>query len=192
MAYPVDKELFPAVTGRDPALGIKGDRVKASEHNKVFDFLERLQDTLGISILGGKASVKARLDDIESNLPVDPILDSSQVGNTWAIGQTKNLWNADAGELTAIANRKIICIITFRIESGTSSGNLELTWRGTGMTAGYNYTMTKNIIVGDKEMLTVTAGFICSGTVTALGFEIKNLTGGTFVVRDRNITIYVK
>lgn len=65
MAYPVNKETFRRVVNQDLPT-VEGDIVDEDDQNLPADFLERLQDTLGYSILGGYGSVKARLDGMQT------------------------------------------------------------------------------------------------------------------------------
>ena len=62
MAFPADKETWVRKQGKDLVHGILGDVIEASDFNDYATFLENLQDTLGITIIGGYGSVKARLD----------------------------------------------------------------------------------------------------------------------------------
>jgi len=58
MAFPNDKETWEDV---------ETDDLIVKEHpNGIWDFLERLQDTLGINFLGGFGSLKLRLDDLKN------------------------------------------------------------------------------------------------------------------------------
>lgn len=66
MAFPADKETWRRVVGKDLPLGELGDTIIANDHNDYAVFLEALQDTLGISIVGGYGSVKLRLDDLST------------------------------------------------------------------------------------------------------------------------------
>jgi len=63
MTFPTDKETWTPKVGKDLSLGVLGDVLEASDFNDYADFLERLQDTLGLDIIGDFASVKLRLDD---------------------------------------------------------------------------------------------------------------------------------
>jgi len=66
MAYPVDKELFRRVVGENLAEGIPGDVVIADDQNNPANFLERLQDTLGLEVQGAFPSVADRLNSLSS------------------------------------------------------------------------------------------------------------------------------
>lgn len=60
MVFPADKETWEDV---------ETDDLIVKEHpNGIWDFLERLQDTLGINFLGGFGSLKLRLDDLKNIL----------------------------------------------------------------------------------------------------------------------------
>ena len=48
MAYPDDKETFRRVVNQDLSHGIEGDTVDQGDQNNMGDFLERLEDTLGM------------------------------------------------------------------------------------------------------------------------------------------------
>ena len=50
MSYPEEKETFRRVVGENLAAGVAGDVVKAEDRNEVVDFLERLQDILGVNL----------------------------------------------------------------------------------------------------------------------------------------------
>lgn len=67
MAYPDDKEIFRRVVGEDLAAGIPGDIVTADDRNKPVDFLERLQDTLGVGIKGGEVNLNDRIKALEDS-----------------------------------------------------------------------------------------------------------------------------
>lgn len=58
MSYPDDKETFPRRS--------TNDIIPADDHNDPVDFLERLQDVLGLNIEGASADLDARIDVIES------------------------------------------------------------------------------------------------------------------------------
>jgi len=71
MAYPDDKEEFRRVVNQDLP-DVEGDIVDKDDQNKPADFLERLQDTIGLNIKGGEASLNSRINLIESALNIIP------------------------------------------------------------------------------------------------------------------------
>jgi hypothetical protein len=62
MPYPEEKETFDRRVGKDLSQGIIGDPVYADDHNNTVDFIERLEDTLGLNITGEEETLAARLD----------------------------------------------------------------------------------------------------------------------------------
>jgi len=62
--YPADKETFRRVVNRDLSGGIPGTTLDKDDQNLPADFLERLQDTLGLEVNGEYASVAERLNTI--------------------------------------------------------------------------------------------------------------------------------
>lgn len=64
MVFPVDKETWRRVEGKDLPLGKIGDVVEDTDHNDFAVFLEALQDTLGVSFISGYSSLKDRLDSV--------------------------------------------------------------------------------------------------------------------------------
>jgi len=68
MVFPADKETWRRVEGKDLPLSKLGDVIEDTDHNDYADFLERLQDVLGLTILSGFGSVKLRLADIDTKI----------------------------------------------------------------------------------------------------------------------------
>ena len=68
MPYPDEKETFRRVVGEDLTQGIPGDVIKAEDHNLTVDFLERLQDILGLNPQGSASSVAVRLQSLEDTV----------------------------------------------------------------------------------------------------------------------------
>lgn len=62
--YPVSKDTWAPKVDRDLSIGVVGDKVNKTWFNNWQEWIEALQDTLGLSILGGYSSVKDRLDDM--------------------------------------------------------------------------------------------------------------------------------
>ena len=68
MAYPTDKETFNRVINQDLGAGIPGSTLDQGDHNLPADFLERLQDTLGLEVQGAAATVADRISSLENLL----------------------------------------------------------------------------------------------------------------------------
>jgi len=68
MVFPADKETWRRVEGKDLPLSKLGDVIEDTDHNDYADFLERLQDVLGLTILAGFGSVKLRLADMDTKI----------------------------------------------------------------------------------------------------------------------------
>jgi len=68
MVFPADKETWRRVEGKDLPLSKLGDVIEDTDHNDYADFLERLQDVLGLTILSGFGSVKLRLADMDTKI----------------------------------------------------------------------------------------------------------------------------
>lgn len=67
MAFPVDKETWTDKVNRDLSVGEAGDMIDAGDVNALYDFLERLEDTLGISFISPYGSLKLKLDDMPTD-----------------------------------------------------------------------------------------------------------------------------
>lgn len=68
MAYPDEKVTFRRVVGENLAEGIAGDTIKSDDHNNKAEVIENIEDTLGLNPEGSEATVRARLDAIETAL----------------------------------------------------------------------------------------------------------------------------
>ena len=103
MAYPTDKETFRRVENQDIGQGIPGSTLDQDDHNKPVDFIERLQDTLGLEIQGTETSVAERLTAIESKFQLKffSVVDFADISFTTA-GFTKVFvatgYTAEAGD----------------------------------------------------------------------------------------------
>ena len=64
MSFPVDKETWRRVIGKNLSIGQVGDNVTTDDHNLIADFLERLEDILGINFIEGYTDLKAKLQYI--------------------------------------------------------------------------------------------------------------------------------
>lgn len=65
MVWPATKELFPTWVNKNLSIGEKGSDIDADVLNEVYDLLERLQDSLGVSFISGFADLKARLASMD-------------------------------------------------------------------------------------------------------------------------------
>lgn len=68
MAFPGDKETWVRWINKDLPTSELGSEIDAVVINSQRDFLERLQDLLGLNFLGGFGSLKLRLDDMDSRI----------------------------------------------------------------------------------------------------------------------------
>lgn len=67
--YPTKKEVFRRVINQDLGEGQPGSTLDQGDHNLPADFLERLQDTLGLRVNGAFSSVANRILSLETLLP---------------------------------------------------------------------------------------------------------------------------
>lgn len=65
--YPTSKDTWTRKVNRDLSIGQIGDELDEEDFNTWADWVEALQDTLGLLINGGYSSVADRLDDMPTN-----------------------------------------------------------------------------------------------------------------------------
>jgi len=68
MSFPDDKETFPRREDKNLAEGKTGDKITAADHNDTVEFLELLEDVLGIDFNSTFNSHKLRHDDIDTQI----------------------------------------------------------------------------------------------------------------------------
>ena len=90
MSFPDDKETFERVVGKNLAEGVKGDKIPATGWNAIRDFIERLEDLLGLDFNGIFVSHKLRHDDIDEKI--------STVGDFKADGTIPMTGDLDLGQ----------------------------------------------------------------------------------------------
>lgn len=134
MAYPDTKETFRRVENQDLP-DVDGDIVDEDDHNLPVDFLERLQDVLGLDILGGFGSVKLRLDDLTTKtgniLSITPTINC--LGSTTIIYEgNNNTWGIDV--TVEAANEIVLFYFNTQLDnSGTSPAVLTEDFRINGV-----------------------------------------------------------
>jgi len=198
MVFPADKETWRRVEGKDLPLGKLGDVVEDTDHNDFADFLERLQDVLGLTILAGFGSVKLRLADMDTQIGL--------AGDFKADGSVPMTGNLDLNSQELISVKKILGYATnlMEIDSHADYGlilmcdgdyNIKCTKGGTtvhtyvdfGINPIYNISDLKGTEAGDFPIRGESGrGIKLYGNSNTLAIEIKS-TGNTEIANDLKV-----